>query len=797
MIRLCSSLLLFALTVAAAAQHLTLVAKPLTPVEERYVAFFQQGLGDRHVPSSVSAAPSVQQNAIICGTNGQMQTLLTSAQYRVWQQAQHAHGEEDYAVTPVPGSSHGMATVLSANSSRGELFAMGWLLRKLEVTNGQPGLPKFQAFTSAPDRPVRGYQLGYRMKNNTYDSWTLAQFQQQMLDLAVFGLNTMQVISPVSDDDPVSPLFHASALDTVVGLSRLSKEYGLRYDLFYPEMAKDYKDPKQVEAELVQFEALVRKLPLLNSIHVPGGDPGNTAPEVLFPLLEQEAAILHRYHPRATVWVSAQGFTAERYQRFYALMATRPRYIDGIFFGPQSRESMEQQRARLPRQYPVEFYPDTAHTMHSQFPVPSWDPVYQLTEGREPICPRPAQFEHIYKHYAPLNSGFILYSEGVNDDVNKVLWGGWGWDLKQPADSTLRDYARYFFHADQVQAETIAHGIADLEKNWSGPILQNAGIPKTLSLFEMTHPASVDGNWRWDSLLYRATYDRYLQLKRRRELNLEQAAIAVLSSSHGELQQQIADASEVLNHETRSAEEQRCRNNLGQLAGALFHETGLQLSVKLYGASNWERGANYDRADTPLNDRVWMQAQLHRALAAEAPGQAEIVRTVTHWADPVEGTLYDNLGEPDAEPHLQRGEGWAADPELYHTAIDGIADTTLEAGWRFSWLSYAETLYEQPLILRYTHLQAPSAYRVRITYAGEGYHLPMQLRANGLLLQSAHSRSSNPETVEYAIPVRALRGGTLELRWTRAFGAGGSGRGGQVAEVWLIPQKMPREAKVP
>ncbi len=57
-----------------------------------------------------------------------------------------------------------------------------------------------------------------------------------------------------------------------------------------------------------------------------------------------------------------------------------------------------------------------------------------------------------------------------------------------------------------------------------------------------------------------------------------------------------------------------------------------------------------------------------------------------------EGALYDDLGRPDAEPHLVRGAGFAADPQMYDTAIDGIADRTPEDGWPFPALDYAEAL---------------------------------------------------------------------------------------------------------
>lgn len=772
------------------AQGVVLVAHPASPAESRYLAFLQQVLDERSLlHAAPSATPSHADGAIIVGTASQMQALLTADQLLTWRAAPQPAGEEGYAVTPVPAAGGGHALVLSARQPLGELFAMGWLLRSADMHDGFMHLPQTKAFATAPDQAVRGYQIGYRFKNNTYDAWTLPQFQRQMLDMAVFGLNTMQVVAPLSDDAPTSPLYPAPAEETVVGLSRLSEQYGLRFDLFYPEMAKDYTDPKQVEAELRQFEALVQKLPRLDSIHVPGGDPGHTAPDVLLPLLEKQTAILHRYHPRATVWLSAQGFTAERYARFYALMQGKPKFIDGIFFGPQSRESIQQQRARVPASYPIEFYPDTAHAMHCQFPVPEWDPVYQLTEGREPINPRPAGFEHIYRHFKPFFTGFMVYSEGVNDDVNKVLWGGWGWDLNRPTHTALQDYARYFFASSDTEAEQVAKAIEGLETNWNGPLLANTGIAGTRGLLNSLHPRLSARNWRWDSLRYRADYDYYLQLRRARELVEEQAALRELMAEQEKPAVRMRNARYALHGNVADSVEQYLHAELGQLARALFHEAGIQLSVKLYGASNWERGANFDRVDTPLNNGTWLEKKL-KAAAAENTEQAQAaaLRTITHWTNPAPGTLYDDLGNPTAEPHLLRGKGWTNDPELYHSSIDGIADKTLEDGWRLSWLSYAETLYEQPLQMRYEHLDPHVRYRVRMTYAGEDYKLPMELQANGTVLQPSRLRSSNPEQVEYEVPASTLRSGELQLQWTRPYGAGGGGRGGQVAEVWLIPQ---------
>ena len=114
-----------------------------------------------------------------------------------------------------------------------------------------------------------------------------------------------------------------------------------------------------------------------------------------------------------------------------------------------------------------------------------------------------------------------------------------------------------------------------------------------------------------------------------------------------------------------------------------------------------------------------------------------------------------------------------------------------EAPWRLSWLTYAETLYETPLQLHYEHLDPHANWLVRITYAGEDYALPLRLTAsNGINLYQVHparQRTSNPETVEFPIPPAATANGTLTLTWLGPSGSPGSGRGRQVAEVWLIP----------
>ena len=759
------------------------------------------------------------QQAVVLANRDKVASLLPPELLSLWAaRTRSLHTTthpEGFSIVSLPWHASAV-TVIAGNDDRGELFGAGYLLRQMACNSSLsrvaaciPEIPAHLAVFTAPDKPIRGHQIGYRNKNNTYDAWTLPQFEEQIRDLAIFGSNAIQIIAPVSDDDATSVLYPAPPLQTVIGISGLLKKYGLDCDLYYPEM-RDYTKPNAVEDELKDFEELVRAMPAVDSLHIPGGDPGHTPPELLFPLVAREAEVLHRYHPNASVWVSAQGFDRQRYSSFYALLNQHPQWLTGIFFGPQSRDSFETQRRLIPALYPLQFYPDIAHTMHAQFPVPQWDPIWALTEGREPICPRPAAFDAIYQHFKSLHSGFFTYSEGVNDDVNKIVFTQLGWSSVTPVDTILSEYARYFLHRQGGQIAQTVQAIHGLEEDWNGPIETNRSIAKTHALLDRLNrdstPAQIGGNGRWESLVYRVTYDDYVQRKLVRERGAEQAALHILRNSAAppDFESRVAAARSALADTATSLQERQEHDRLFILASQLFHDWGLQLSVPLYHAENWERGANLDRVDTPLNDAAWLNHAMDEALEqpSEAARLASLHR-IAFWEAPVSGAFYDDLGNPANEPHLVRGFGWQQDPELYHTVIDGIADRTLAANpspaittvssksapWRLSWLDYAETLYETPLTLRYTGLKPHQRYTVRVTYAGEDYALPLKLVANGHTeIHAARLRHANPETVDFPTPVTPDADGSLILQWTGPSGSGGSGRGRQVAEVWLLPQ---------
>jgi hypothetical protein len=113
---------------------------------------------------------------------------------------------------------------------------------------------------------------------------------------------------------------------------------------------------------------------------------------------------------------------------------------------------------------------------------------------------------------SPMTIGFLTYSEGCNDDVNKFVWSSLGWDPGMRVMDALRDFAHYF--VGHQFAEGFAHGLQSLETNWHGPAADNDGITVTLSQFQDLERAATPfllQNWRFQQALYRAYYDAYVR----------------------------------------------------------------------------------------------------------------------------------------------------------------------------------------------------------------------------------------------------------------------------------------------
>ncbi len=679
---------------------------------------------------------------------------------------------------------------VAGNDARGTLFGVGRLLRTLRLERDRAWMPADFRAESAPRTALRGHQLGYRPKTNSYDGWTVAMWEQYIRDLVVFGCNAIELVPPRSDDAADSPLFPLPPLRMMIEMSRLADDYGLDVWVWYPALDRDYADPATVDFALKERAGVFRALPRLDAVFVPGGDPGHTRPRVLFALLEKQAASLRRFHPKAQMWVSPQGFDRPWMDEFLGLLRDEPAWLTGVVFGPQVRLPLADLRRAVPRRYPIRNYPDITHSRHCQYPVPDWDLAFALTEGREVCNPRPVQTANIFRLTRPDTVGFITYSEGCHDDVNKCIWSALGWDERADVREVLREYGRYF--VGPAFEDRFADGLLALEKDWQGPVLDNAGIGATLAAFramEKAAPPPVRLNWRFQQALYRAYYDGYVRARWKYEHGLEEAARAKMGEAKalGSLRA-MAEAEGILDRATKEPVARDLRARAFELAEALFQSIRAQLSVGRYYAIAIERGANLDRIDCPLNDAGWLKVRFAaiRKLPDEAGRLAEI-EALLKRTDPGPGGFYDDLGDPSRQPHLVRGEGPGKDPDFRASGLVGFGfrDYGPDQALPRPWWQHAEALYDAPLRVRYTGLDPAGTYRVRVVYGQEEEKTKVRLVANDRFEVHGYlARSFEP--LEFDIPAAATAGGELTLSWNAVPGAGGNGRGCQVAEVWLL-----------
>jgi hypothetical protein len=676
------------------------------------------------------------------------------------------------------------------HDDRGILFGLGRLLRELRLERDRATLEAPLAIATAPVTPLRGHQLGFRPKTNSYDAWDIGQWEQYYRDLIAFGTNAVELIPPRSDDDADSKHFPRPQLEMMTLMSKLADDYGLDLWIWYPAIDGDYSDPAQVEFALKEWEIAYKALPKIDVIFVPGGDPGHMRPVHMMNLLEKQTASLKKHHPKAQMWMSPQSFDRQWFGEFVEIMKGKPAWLSGIVFGPQNQVDLKTLRSLIPSEYPIRGYPDITHNIMCQHPVPNWDYAFALTQGREAINPRPTNMADIYRSYAPYTIGFISYSEGCHDDVNKIVWSALGWNPDTPVRDILKSYARHYIGPD-VQ-DSFADGLLGLERNWQAPAVSNSVIDDTLQRFLTMERAAAPErlhNWRFQQALYRAIYDAWLKRRSIAETAAQHQAESVLRSATLHKTVSFIDkAIDILTSSDTEMVAPDLRRRTDELAEALFQSPArMQLAtVKYHGMRG--RGTSQDQIDVPLNDRPWLIPQLKSIAALPTePERLTALNALLTRTDPGPGGYYDDLGDTTRQPHLvPASEPYSTDTDFRRSPFTGF-EYRLEAP--IAWCRYVQTMYDTPIVLRYDSLDPTAEYELRVTYAGDNFRVKIQAEADGRPIHGPIAKPNPHKTLTFPIPQDLTADGKLELKFNREPGLGGNGRGCQVAEVWVVRKK--------
>lgn len=686
--------------------------------------------------------------------------------------------------------------------ARGVLYGIGKLLRSTEMKKGEFEIPSDLKIASSPKYPIRGHQLGYRPKTNAYDAWTPAQFDQYIRDLAVFGANSIEIMPPRTDDDFTSVHMKLPAIEMIAEQSKICDSYGMDVWMWYPNMGKDYENPDSLKVEIAERHEVFKAVPRLDALFVPGGDPGELEPDVLFGWLEKEAEILHQYHPNAKIWVSPQVFkpSKEWYAKFYEHVNKKYDWFGGVVYGPWIRTPLAEIKKLIDPSIPIRLYPDITHSISCQYPVPDWDIAYAMTLGRECINPRPEDEKYIHNLYAPLANGSISYSEGTNDDVNKFIWSCQDWDPTTPSIETLREYARYFIGPDYT--DNVAQGLMALEQNLRGPLISNQQVQRTLQQWqemEKTAPQNILANPRFQNGLIRAYFDAYTQRRLIYETSLERQARNILENAKTSMSYiAISDAKNTLSMAVEKPVSPELKERCIALADSLFRSFGAQLTVEKHHAAGG-RGNFIDNIDIPLNDALWLMDQLNSIEKLQNENKRlSAIEEMLNRTNPGPGGFYDNFGSPEAWKRVIAKKTWKEDPGSLEsprvsfgvglTGVDWVHEV-VATGFEgqttpLAWMNQINTLYDTPLEMEYDNLDPNAEYTLKIAYTGR-FRSNMKLMADGKMIHD-YIRMGTKPMYEFDLPAKITADGKVRFIWTCGDDDKGEGeRGSQVAEIWL------------
>jgi len=655
------------------------------------------------------------------------------------------------------------------SDERGILFGAGKLLRTATMSKNKFCLNEPLDFASSPMQSIRGHQLGYRNHANSYDAWDVKKYEQYIRDLVVFGTNAIETI-PLGDRDD-SVLFPIPPEEMNIHISELCALYGIDYWIWTP-VSCDLSDKVKRAAELDRAEAFYKKCPKLDNVFFPGGDPGENHPKDVLPFLRELNDRLQKYHPGAGVWISLQGFNAEKIDYFYTyLEKNNPDWLRGVVTGPGS-PPMAETRYRLPKKYMHRNYPDITHNVRCDYPVQNWDQAYSLTIGREGCNPRPNFFSKIQGAAAQLTDGFVSYSDGCHDDVNKVIWSMRSWDNEMDPTEILTDYCRYFFGPEL--AVRGAEGINALEQDWVGPIKANGGIETTFEFWknlEKENPGLLN-NWRWKMVVLRSYYDTYQHRRKIYEQKLEKEANKILATAKSiGSENAMNQALEMVNRADTKPLNADMHQKIVTYCDDLFHLIGLQTDVEHYHAANSQRGCILQFVNYPLNNRWWLADEFKKIEKMENEAKKlerlEVIRT---WETPGPGSFYDNIS------NIETG------PRVLTTSYDGTDVAWWKSGYSRERLS--SQLFQIEPVLEYNNLDFNGKYIIRVSGQGDAL-----IRVDGERLEPTIYNKGIGEFKEFVVPRWITQDGKMRvtfdrpeeshLRWTSYS---------HISEVWLLKQ---------
>lgn len=664
---------------------------------------------------------------------------------------------------------------------RGVLYGIGRLLRNLLLEAGKIGIkPGFAGGSYTPVLPVRGTHLSYTDQSTTFDAWTDLQFERYIQEIALFGINTLSLAGPWLGRRPFSPLYKEEPADMLLKVARAAKRLGLDVWL---DIANIYAERESAGEELAPEEwgELERLLPLLPELG------GVVASAATVDDVDHLSRLLSRFQPSAGIWLVFRPTLtgADRLLAHLFSLPERPARLAGVVItGNEHPDHLAWLQAQSRhKSLPVVMYADITHSGESTFPAADSDSRLARFYGRAGIQPRPQAMVSAHDFYMPVIQGSVTYSEGVHDDLNKIVWADQDWQPGREVKHTVDEYSALLISAEY--REQLAAGWTSIEHNWHGPLDENTSIDASYQLWSDLHrlaPVELRSNYRYQLGRIRALGDYYVKQKVLYERELEWRALAVLEDYPKLGADEVLRRSrEQLNLYRNEPVLPELANELLDLAESLFWACGLQLTTSGQNGRSWHSGAYLNVVREPLNNHRWLAHEFLRALQLqEEDAKIAVIEAILAYARAGEKPFYYRLASRRGFALVANPADWNADPTgrsgaFCSTNYKLIDRALAKQGWYDdaplpeAWTDSAGTKCGTPLDVHVPGLSPDETYTLRVAYPYAREQPDAALRtAAGTLLEPRALYDVSPverPVFEYDLPQDAYADGTLRLRW--------------------------------
>jgi len=428
------------------------------------------------------------------------------------------------------------------NDQRGLLYGAGKFLRTSRYDQGgfTPGAWRG---TSVPVCPVRGVYFATHF-NNFYEAAPIEEAQRYVEDLALWGVNSLILHFPHWQfngfDDPAA----RRSLDRLKEITQAAHAVGMRVGLI--EAANDAFKSSPGELRNTQ-------------VPDPLGRHGNfgvqlcpAKPEAQELLLRDWGRLLDEFADvgldYVNYWPYDEGgcgckecwpWGARGYPKLCRELSRRVRakfprariiLSTWTYDTPPCGEWEGLTKALAADKSWVDYIQADAHEDFPRYPlengVPGGLPLLNFPEismwGQSPwggygANPLPGRLQRLWDQTQKKLSGGFPYSEGIYEDLNKVIVSQFYWDPARPATETVKEYIA-FEYSPEV-AEQLAVVVETFEKNHRrnqiGP--GAAAALESVQQAEAKLTPQAKGTWRWRIFFLRALIDKELFTRKGRK----------------------------------------------------------------------------------------------------------------------------------------------------------------------------------------------------------------------------------------------------------------------------------------